>query len=78
MPKVLCKCGCAINLSDIPSSNQMLIISDIDYDKFQGLVDAEEVFTTMNIVAVCPNCDRLHVFYDGFNKPPIIYKKDTE
>lgn len=77
MPKVLCKCGHWINLSDIPSPNQMLIISDIEYDKFQGLVDPEKIFMAMHIVAVCSVCGRLYIYYNGFDKPPTIYKKDS-
>lgn len=78
MPKVLCKCGHFINLSDIPSPNQRLMISDVDYDKYWGKIDAEELFKEMTLVVVCPNCGRLYIYYDGFDKPPIIYKKDTE
>lgn len=78
MPKILCKCSHYINLSEIPSPNQFLMISDIDYDKYQGLVDAEDIFRAMNIVVICPNCGRLYVYRNGFDMPPIIYKKDME
>lgn len=76
MPKTHCKCGYFIDLSEIPSPNQKLIISDIKYDKFEGLVDAEEVFKSMHIVAECNECGRIYIFHNGFNEAPTVYKKE--
>ena len=76
MPKILCKCNYVIDLGGIPSRNQFLIISDVDFDKFQKQVDPEDVYSEMQVVAKCPNCGRLHIFWDGFNSPQSIYRLD--
>ncbi len=51
-----------------------MIISDVKYDRFAEQVNADEVYMAMDIVVKCPNCQRLHVFWDGFNSPQTIYK----
>lgn len=74
MPKYLCKCGCTIPLGEVPSPNQYMIISDIDYEKYQGLINAEDLYLKMSIVAKCSNCGRLYIFWNGFNNAPSVYK----
>lgn len=76
MPKVDCKCNTIIWLGEIPSQNQWSMISDVEYDQFQGQIDAEVLYSKMNIFVKCPVCGRLHVFWDGFDKPQTIYKKE--
>lgn len=78
MPKIRCKCDNIIPLGEIPSPHQWLIISDVQYDEFQGLVDSEDLFLKMEIVVKCNVCERLHVFWDGFDKPQTIYMKETD
>lgn len=73
MSKIFCKCGEMIDLSGIPSSNQYLMISDVDFDCFQGNVDAEYLYSKMDIVVKCPSCKRLHMFNEGIDKTPLIY-----
>jgi len=74
MPKIRCKCDYVIGLGEIPSPAQFNIISDVDYDQFHGQVDAEEIYMAMQILVKCPNCDRLHIFWNGFDKAQTIYK----
>lgn len=74
MPKIRCICNYVISLSEIPSPNQYLMISDVEMDNYEGKVDVEQLYMAMKIVVKCPNCDRLHVFYEGFDKDPIIYR----
>lgn len=74
--KIQCECDNIIWLGEIPSPHQWLIISDEAYDKFEGKVDAEEIFAKMEIVVRCKVCDRLHVYWNGFDKPRTIYKKE--
>lgn len=76
MPNIICKCNQLIELGAIPSPNQHLIVSDIRFEEFQGLVDAEEIYNVMQLVAKCPYCGRLHVFWDGSDKPQTIYKQE--
>lgn len=73
MPKLVCKCNNIINLNDIPSPNQLLIIEDVEYDKYSGTIDSEELFREMTLVVRCNKCKRLYIFEDGFNAEPIIY-----
>jgi hypothetical protein len=74
MPKYICNCGNPINLSDIPSPNQLLMIEDLDYDKFFEKIDAEELYGEMMLVVRCNACKRLYIFENSFDKEPIIYK----
>ncbi len=78
MSKIKCKCGNTIGLGDIPSPNQSLIISDVKFDNFQGLVDVEKIYDEMKIVVHCENCSRLYIYFNGFNLPPTIYIKDFD
>lgn len=75
MPKIRCVCNYIIDLGGIPSQEQYLMISDVLFDKyFDTEVKAEVLYSEMTIVAKCPNCGRLHIFYNGFDKEPVIYK----
>ncbi|MBC8988173.1 hypothetical protein H9X96_20660 [Pedobacter sp. N36a] len=78
MPKIRCKCDNVIWLGEIPSPHQWLIISDVEYDKFEGQIDPEILYSKMEIVVRCNVCDRLHVFWDGFDKPQTIYIKEAD
>lgn len=77
MPKIKCKCGEVIGLGEIPSPNQSLIISDVEFDNFQGMVDAEEIYRKMKIVVHCKKCKRLYVFWNGFDSEPDVYVKEN-
>lgn len=77
MPAVGCICGNRIGLGGIPSENQLMIISDVDFYKFEDdTIEWDALYGKMTIVAKCDECGRLHVFYDGFGKNPIIYKPE--
>ncbi len=78
MPKIKCKCDHVIGLGEIPSPDQWMMISDVEYDAFQNPMDPEVLYSKMNIVVKCKVCQRLHVFWDGFDKPQVIYQKETE
>lgn len=66
MPKLACKCGEFINYSDIPSPFEWLLISDVNFDSFQGTVNAEDVYHAMTHAFLCPQCRRLWILWDGF------------
>jgi hypothetical protein len=74
MPKYVCLCENIINLSDIPSPNQLLLIEDVDYDKYFDKTDAEKLYEEMVLTVRCNTCKRLYVFENGYNNNPIIYK----
>lgn len=77
MPKLKCVCSEVINLNEIPSPHQYLMISDQKYDNFQGLVDTEVLYREMIITVKCPTCSRLHIFENGFDNPAITYKLES-
>lgn len=76
MPKLRCICDNIINLGEIPSANQLLIISDEEFDNFHGNLDSEMVYSAMKIVAKCNSCERLHFFWNGFENKPEVYTKE--
>jgi hypothetical protein len=48
-------------------------MSDIDYDAFAGLVNAEDVYQQSTIMYRCPASGHLWVFWQGFDEPPALY-----
>jgi len=84
MPKIRCDCDHIIHLGEIPSPNQWMIISDKDYDELRetassdtNQIDAELVYSKMQIVIKCDECERLHVFWEGYDKPKTVYFKHS-
>jgi len=74
MGKFLCKCENTIRISGaIPNPVEWLFISDVEYDKYQELVDAEQLHLAMNSFLKCDKCGRLWVFWDGYDNPPTLY-----
>ncbi|PSE43614.1 hypothetical protein C7G91_08655 [Acinetobacter nosocomialis] len=78
MPAILCKCGNRLSLGAIPNPNEWLMISDIEYDEFQGEIDSEKLYMKFKSIIICPNCNRLILFWNDFNHNPIFYKVDNE
>ena len=75
MPKIICTCKNILSYSEIPCSIEYKFISDYDYDKYQGMIDAESLYQQMNSFLKCPQCERLWIFWNGYNNPPIEYMK---
>jgi hypothetical protein len=73
MPKIVCKCGQWLRYGDIPNPIEWLFISDVEYDKFSGSVDAEVLYRAMKSFLQCPICGRLWVFWNGFGSDPDEY-----
>ncbi len=76
MPSMTCKCGNRIIYGEIPCHDELLLISDVAFDRFVGKVDAEEVYRSMSHALHCPGCSRLWVYWDGFSNPPSSYEKE--
>jgi len=70
MPSIVCSCSYRISYSAIPCPDEWLFISDCDFDRFTGLVDAEDVYRATQSLLRCPECGRLWVFWNGFKQPP--------
>lgn len=73
MPSFLCRCGKQLRYGEIPNPIEWLLISDVEYDDFTGMVDAETIYKKMRSMMVCPNCSRLWIFWRGFGESPISY-----
>jgi hypothetical protein len=74
MGKFLCKCENIIRISGaIPNPFEWKLISDVEYDKFQGTIGAEELYSQMQSILKCDQCGRLWIFWDGYDKPPTLY-----
>ena len=71
--KIICQCGEWLRYGDIPNQIEYLFISDVEYDNVIGSIDAEELYRRLNHFLKCPNCGRLHIFWEGFGKEQKIY-----
>lgn len=78
MAKFRCACATIIHTSGfIPNETEWKIISDIEFDRFEGIVDAEEIYMACRSAFRCPTCGRLWIFWNGIEQPPDCYKPDT-
>ncbi|GAA3126883.1 hypothetical protein [Streptosporangium carneum] len=74
MGKFNCACGNLMRTSGlIPNPIEWKIISDVDFDCFNGLVDAEDVYSVGRSAFRCEGCGRLWIYWDGFDRPPRCY-----
>lgn len=74
MAKFACVCGETISTSgELPNPNEWCVLSDTDFDRFQGLVQAEDVYRAATIMYRCPVSDHLWIYWDGFDSPPSLY-----
>jgi hypothetical protein len=73
MPAIKCKCGEILRYGEIPNPIEWLFISDTAYDKLTGVIEAEDLYRAMKTFLRCPACERLWVFWDGFNDGPSEY-----
>lgn len=74
MAKFQCVCGEQISTSGlIPNPIEWRVISDTEFDEFQGQVSAEAVYLRMRAMFRCPASDHLWVFWDGFDAEPSVY-----
>lgn len=73
MPNMVCKCGHRIGYGEIPCRDEWLFISDTDFDRFAGKVEAESVYSAMSHGLKCPVCSRLWLFMGGFSGPATEY-----
>lgn len=74
MGKFQCICGAVISTSgEIPNPNEWRALSDVQFDDFQGEVDAESVYRAATIFYRCPVSDHLWIFWDGIENSPSLY-----
>jgi hypothetical protein len=75
MPKIVCKCGEILNYSYIPCEIEYKFISDVDYDKYSGMIDSEDLYSNMKSMLLCNKCFRLWVFWLGYKEKPTEYSR---
>lgn len=73
MPKFKCECGDILSYSEIPCKIEYKFISDLDYDRYEGEIDAEELYGQMRSFIKCEKCNRLWIFWNGFGNEPLEY-----
>jgi hypothetical protein len=78
MPKIICRCGEALSYSEIPCRIEYKFISDVDYDKYEGIINADELYSQMRSILLCSKCSRLWIFWDGYKSAPTEYLKITD
>jgi len=70
---MMCKCGEKLSWSPIPNPIEWKFVSDETLDNFSGNVDIERLYAEMSSFLKCSVCERLWVFWDGFDSPPAEY-----
>jgi len=69
-----CACGETIATSgSIPNPGEWHLLSDTDFDAFEGLVQAEDVYQATTVMYRCPSCGYLWIYWDGLDQPPSLY-----
>lgn len=65
-----CRCGTTLHFGTVPCEVEWKLISDVEFDRFAGMVDAEDVYSAMVSALRCSTCHRLWIFWDGFGNAP--------
>lgn len=74
MAKFRCVCGAEIRTSgEIPNPLEWRMLSDVAFDGFTGLVDAEAIYRSTTIAYRCPSSGHLYIYWDGFDEAPYVY-----
>jgi hypothetical protein len=58
MPSTTRECGHRIIYGEIPCRDEWLLISDVEYDRFTGTVDAERLSSEMLHMLLCTRRNR--------------------
>jgi hypothetical protein len=76
--KIRCVCATIIQTSGgIPNELEWKILSDVDFDIFEGMVNAEDIYLASKSMFRCPTCGRLWVFWNGMEQSPQCYKPEN-
>lgn len=73
MPSIICSCGELLSYGEIPCPIEWLVISDTEYDNYQGMINSEALYLEMKSMLKCTRCGRLWIFWNGFNRSPSCY-----
>lgn len=78
MPKLLCRCGELIRFGQIPCPDEWLFVSDVEYERHSGQVDAELLYEEFRSFLLCRSCGRLWVYWNGYQELPSEYQPANE
>ncbi|RZK33973.1 MAG: hypothetical protein EOO61_14365 [Hymenobacter sp.] len=76
MPSFFCKCGERILDGRIPQPTEWLLMSDVEYGTYSGMVDAEQLYLAMKSMLLCPQCGRVWIFWNGYQQLPTCYGQE--
>jgi hypothetical protein len=78
MAKIRCVCDTIIQTSGgIPNELEWKILSDVEFDSFEGIIDAEDIYLESKSMFRCPTCGRLWIFWQDTGQPPQCYKPEN-
>jgi hypothetical protein len=76
--KIRCVRATIIQTSDeIPNELEWKILSDVEFDSFEWIIDAEDIYLESKSMFRCPTCGRLWIFWRGMGQPPRCYKPEN-
>jgi hypothetical protein len=78
MPAIRCRCNNVISYGEIPNPNEMRMISDVAYDNYTGLIDAEDLYEKMTSILQCNVCGRLWIYWNGYRSTPTSYMPEDK
>jgi hypothetical protein len=58
---------------NVPHDYQWSLLSDLDFDRFSGDVDAGALYQQATLMFRCPQSDHLWIYWDGLGRPPSLY-----
>lgn len=77
MAKFLCRCGAVIHTSGgIPNPHQWMLVSDMDFDQLAP-AGSDALYRAATIAFRCGSCNRLWIYWDGFDSEPISYAPEA-
>lgn len=77
MAKWRCLCGQVIRSSGaIPNPDEWRLLSDVAFERLNGMVDAEDIYLSTTIAYRCPASDHLWIFWNGFDRAPSVYSPE--
>ncbi|TQV88292.1 hypothetical protein [Aliikangiella coralliicola] len=77
MPAYMCKCRTRVSVGRIPCDHQWNFMSDVELDRYEDKADVEELYKEMKEFFKCPSCERLAMFWDGWDSNPTFYIEDN-
>ena len=65
-------------MGDIPCAFEYRFIPDVEYDLLEEPRDLQALYMKMKSFLKCPDCERIWIFWDGFQDYATEYTRGTE